>query len=635
VFATRVLNFQEEAIMAEYKAPLTDMNFLLYQVFNADKMWQQLPQLNDQVDQETATAILQECAKIAEQEIAPIARQGDEVGVSFSLDNDGVSQVKTAPGYKAAFDTFAKGGWCALGGDINYGGMGMPKIVSAFVEEMLCSADISFALYPILTAGAALSLAKHGSEELKQCYLTKLYSGEWSASMCLTEAHAGSDLGIIKTKAIPQADGSYQVSGSKMFITGGEHDLTENIIHLVLAKLPDAPDGPRGISLFLVPKYNLDTNGNPTGRNNVSCGSIEHKMGINASATCVMNFDGSQGFLVGELNKGLACMFTMMNFERIGVGIQGMSAGERSYQNALEYAKDRRQGKALGKALVKSATTLHNSEVKPTQPDSIMVHGDVRRMLLSMKAFNEGSRALSCYIAQQLDYATFATGELQQKGETLSALMTPLAKAFFTDLGFESTVAGQQVLGGHGYIREWGQEQLVRDARIAQIYEGTNGIQAMDLLMRKVVGSKGSMIKVFIKEVSDYLDTLKGNEAMNEFTEPLMSALSDLDEVSELLLTKSADNMNEIGAAANDYLHVFGYTAMAFVWAKMAQVSLNELSQLQKTPAEQGEYGIDFYQSKLHTSRYYFARLLPRRLSLLATIKSGSNTLFSIDDELF
>jgi len=616
--------------MAEYKAPLTDMNFLLYQVFNADKMWQQLPQLSEQVDQETAIAILQECAKIAEQEIAPIARQGDEIGVSFSLNSEGVGgQVKTAPGYKEAFNTFAQGGWCALGGDINYGGMGMPKIVSAFVEEMLCSADISFALYPILTAGAALSLAKHGSEELKERYLTRLYSGEWSASMCLTESHAGSDLGIIKTKALPQAGGSYEITGSKIFITGGEHDLTENIIHLVLAKLPDAPDGPRGISLFLVPKIIVAENGNLGKKNKVSCGSIEHKMGINASATCVMNFDGAQGFLVGELNKGLACMFTMMNFERIGVGIQGMAAAERSYQNALEYAKDRRQGKALNKS---------SSELS-SKPDSIMVHGDVRRMLLSMKAFNEGSRALSCYIAKQLDYATYGTGELQKKGETLSTLMTPLAKAFFTDLGFESTVAGQQVLGGHGYIREWGQEQLVRDARIAQIYEGTNGIQAMDLLMRKVVGSKGTMIKIFIEEVRDYIKAQQGNmvtaNAMGEFIEPLENALKDLDDVSSLLLTKSQDDLNEIGAAANDYLHVFGYTAMAFIWAKMAQVSLEQLNGLTNSDDELNEYGEDFYQSKLHTARYYFARLLPRRLSLLATIKSGSHTLFTIEDNLF
>jgi hypothetical protein len=604
--------------MADYKAPLTDMNFLLYQVFEADKMWQNIPQLNQQVDQDTATAILQECAKIAEQEIDPIARQGDEIGVTFSLSAEHAGgDVKTAPGYKAAFDTFAEGGWPALGGDVNYGGMGMPKIVSAFVEEMLCSADISFALYPVLTAGAALSLAKHGSDELKERYLTKLYSGEWSATMCLTEAHAGSDLGIINTKAHPQEDGSYHISGSKIFITGGEHDLNENIIHLVLAKLPDAPAGPKGISLFLVPKLQVNDDGTLGARNNVNCGAIEHKMGIHASATCVMNFDGAKGYLVGELNKGLACMFTMMNFERIGVGIQGMSAAERSYQNALEYAKDRLQGKSLSP-----------KAVKPSKPDSIMVHGDVRRMLLSMKALNEGSRALSCYISQQLDYATFGSGEQQLKGDTLSALMTPLAKAFFTDLGLESTVAGQQVLGGHGYVREWGQEQLVRDVRIAQIYEGTNGIQAMDLLLRKVVGSKGKMIEVFTAEVEQFI-TSQSSADMAEFIMPLKSAVEDLNEVTNLLLERAAEDLNEIGAAANDYLHLLGYTAMSFVWAKMAGVSLLQLGH------SSNELGNDFYQGKVLTARYYFARLLPRRLSLITTIKSGGESLFAISDELF
>jgi len=602
--------------MAEYRAPLTDMNFLLYQVFNADKMWQQLPKLAEQVDKETAKAILQECAKIAEQELDPIARQGDEIGVSFK---DGI--VTTAPGYKEAFNTYAEGGWPALGGDVSYGGMGMPKMLTAMHEEMLCSADISFSLYPVLTAGAALSLAKHGSEELKQRYLTRMYAGDWAGSMCLTESHSGSDLGLIRTKAIPQEDGSYKITGNKIFITGGEHDLTENIIHLVLAKLPDAPAGPRGISLFLVPKFNVNDDETLGEHNNVSCGSIEHKMGIHASATCVMNFDNSKGFLIGELNKGLACMFTMMNFERIGVGIQGLSAAVRSYQNALEYAKDRLQGRALD--------SKTNGVKNPTQEaDSIMVHGDVRRMLLNMKALNEGSRALSSYISMQLDYATYGTGEEQIKGEALAALMTPVAKAFFTDLGFENTVTGQQVFGGHGYIREWGQEQLVRDARITQIYEGTNGIQAMDLLMRKVAGSKGALLKVFTNEVQTFIDSSTHDQAMNEFIVPLSEALTDLTELSTDLLAKSQKDINELGASANDYLHVFGYTAMAFVWAKMAQVSLSQQQ-------SNGESGEDFYQGKLHTARYFFTRLLPRRLSLIASAQSGSDCLFAIDEKLF
>jgi len=593
--------------VADYRVPLRDMNFILYELFKADEIWQSIPKLAKQVDRDTAEAILQECAKISEQEIAPIARQGHEVGVGFEN-----GKVTTAPKYKEAFKTYTEGGWSALGGDPQYGGMGMPKMLTALHEEMLCSADISFSLYPCLTAGAGLSIAKHGSEVLKEKYLTRMYAGDWAASMCLTESHAGSDLGLIRTKALPQEDGSYKITGNKIFITGGDHDLTENIIHLVLAKLPDAPAGPRGISLFLVPKINVNEDGSLGDANNVSCGSIEHKMGINASATCVMNFDDSQGFLVGELNKGLTCMFTMMNFERIGVGIQGLGAAVHSYQNALEYAKDRIQGRAL------TGAKSPNKEA-----DSIMVHGDVRRMLLNMKALNEGSRALSSYIAMQLDYATYGIGELQVKGEALSALMTPLAKAFFTDMGFESTVAGQQVFGGHGFIREWGQEQLVRDARITQIYEGTNGIQAMDLLLRKVAGSKGGLMKVFIDEVNTYI-TENTDDNMAEFIKPLTKAVTDLEKLTSYLLDKANDDINELGGAANDYLHVFGYTAMAYIWARMAKISLDKLAT-----------GDDFYQSKLHTARYYFARLLPRRISLIETAKSGAEVLFNIDDEMF
>ena len=592
--------------MADYQVPLKDMNFLLFDVFNADKLWQSLPTLAERVDRDTAEAILQGCAKIAEQEIAPLSRNGDETGVTFNA-----GSVTTAPGYKAAFKTYAEGGWSSLGGDPDFGGMGMPKVITAFHEEMLCSADISFSLYPGLTAGAGLSLAKHGSEALKNRYLTRMYAGDWSASMCLTEAHAGTDLGMIRTKAVPQADDSYLISGTKIFITAGEHDLTENIVHLVLAKLPDAPEGPRGISLFLVPKFHVNDDETIGEQNNVSCGSIEHKMGIHASATCVMNFDGAKGYLVGELNKGLACMFTMMNFERIGVGIQGLGAAERSYQNALEYAKDRIQGRSLSG--VKSPDA---------QADSLLVHGDVRRMLLNMKALNEGSRALSTYTAMQLDIATYGTGEAQAKADQLVALMTHIAKAFFTDLGFESTVAGQQVFGGHGYVREWGQEQLVRDTRISQIYEGTNGIQAMDLLARKVAGSKGKLVLVFLEEVRDYIAQCN-SEAMQEFTQPLASATDELANLTEHLLTAAQASPEELGCAANDYLHVFGYTAMAYVWAKMAEVSLAATDDK------------NFHESKIRTARYYFSRLLPRCQSLIASAKSGQSALFDIDESLF
>jgi alkylation response protein AidB-like acyl-CoA dehydrogenase len=593
--------------VADYQAPLKDMNFLLYDVFSMEAMWQSMPTLSEHVDRETAQAILQECAKIAEQEIAPLSRQGDEIGVSF---NEG--KVTTAPGYKEAFKTYADGGWTGLGGEPDFGGMGMPKVITALHEEMLCSADIAFSLYPGLTAGAGLSIAKHATDELKERYLTRLYAGDWMATMCLTEPHSGTDLGLIYTKAVPEDDGSFAISGTKIFITAGEHDITENIVHLVLAKLPGAPTGPRGISLFLVPKYQVNDDESLGDFNNVSCGSIEHKMGIHASATCVMNFDSSKGYLVGEENKGLACMFTMMNFERIGVGIQGIGAAERSYQNALEYAKERLQGRSLSGA-----------KYPEKAADPIIVHGDVRRMLLNMKALTEGSRALSTYISMTLDMATYGEGELKTKGESLSALMTPLAKAFFTDLGLDNTVAGQQILGGHGYIREWGQEQLVRDVRIAQIYEGTNGIQAMDLLARKVAASKGELMQTFINEVNTYIEQTSADN-MQEFIQPLKDANIDLAELTQHILKAAQGNIEELGTSANDYLHVFGYTAMAFVWAKMAESALAKESSSD-----------EFYESKIKTARYYFARLLPRRLSLTASIKAGCDTLFDIDESLF
>lgn len=598
--------------MADYQVPLHDMNFLLFEVFNVDQFWLSAPALAEQVDKETAEAILQASAEIAEKEIAPISRQGDETGVSFEN-----GCVKTAPGFKAAFSTYVAGGWSALGGDPQYGGMGMPKVITACHEEMLCSADISFSLYPGLTAGAGLSLVKHGSETLKERYLTRMYAGDWTASMCLTEAHAGTDLGLIKTKAVPADDGSFTLTGSKIFITAGEHDLTENIVHLVLAKLPNAPAGPKGISLFLVPKFLINEDGTLGDFNQVSCGAIEHKMGIHASATCVINFDEAKGYLVGEENKGLACMFTMMNFERIGVGIQGLGAAERSYQNALTYAKERRQGR--------SATGIKSPN---EQADSILVHGDVRRMLLNMKALNEGSRALSTYIAQQLDIATYGDGEQKQKAAVLVALMTPLAKAFFTDLGFENTVAGQQVFGGHGYICEWGQEQLVRDARIAQIYEGTNGIQAMDLLVRKVAGSNGAMMKTFIGEVTAFIEGCDSDE-MKELIEPLDIIIEQFEHFSEEVLILAEKDKNHLGCAANDYLHVFGYVAMGYVWAKMADVSL------QKMTESESAFSSEFYLTKVATAHYYFARLLPRTQSLMLSAKAGSETLFAFEDQQF
>ncbi|UXZ96839.1 acyl-CoA dehydrogenase C-terminal domain-containing protein [Pseudomonas phytophila] len=592
--------------MADYKAPLRDMRFVLNEVFEVSKLWAQLPTLAETVDAETVEAILEEAGKVTSKSIAPLSRNGDEQGCTW---ND--TAVTTPNGFPQAYQTYAEGGWVGVGGNPDFGGMGMPKAVSAQVEEMLNSASLAFGLYPMLTSGACVSINTHATEELKATYLPSMYSGAWSGSMCLTEAHAGTDLGIIRTKAEPQADDSYKISGTKIFITGGEHDLTENIIHLVLAKLPDAPAGPKGISLFLVPKFMVNADGSLGSRNTVSCGSIEHKMGIQASATCVINFDEAVGYLIGEPNKGLAAMFTMMNYERLGVGIQGLASGERSYQNAIDYARDRLQSR--------SPTGAQQPE---KMADPIIVHPDVRRMLLTMKALNEGGRAFSTYVAIQLDIAKFSEDDVaRQRADELVALLTPVAKAFLTDMGLETTVHGQQVFGGHGYIREWGQEQLVRDVRITQIYEGTNGIQALDLVGRKIVGSGGAYYKLFSDEVRGFIT---GSDAsLSEFTKPLSAALDTLDELTHWILDRSRNNPQEIGAASVEYLHVFGYTTYAYLWAMMAKAALGKEAQE------------DFYASKLGTARFYFARLLPRIHSLSASVKAGSESLFLLDAAQF
>lgn len=592
--------------MADYKAPLRDMRFVLNEVFEVSKLWAQLPALAETVDAETVEAILEEAGKVTSKSIAPLSRNGDEQGCTW---ND--TAVTTPNGFPQAYQTYAEGGWVGVGGNPEFGGMGMPKAVSAQVEEMLNSASLAFGLYPMLTSGACVSINTHATEELKATYLPSMYSGAWSGSMCLTEAHAGTDLGIIRTKAEPQADDSYKISGTKIFITGGEHDLTENIIHLVLAKLPDAPAGPKGISLFLVPKFMVNADGSVGARNTVSCGSIEHKMGIQASATCVINFDEAVGYLIGEPNKGLAAMFTMMNYERLGVGIQGLASGERSYQNAIDYARDRLQSR--------SPTGAQQPE---KMADPIIVHPDVRRMLLTMKALNEGGRAFSTYVAIQLDIAKFSEDDVaRQRADELVALLTPVAKAFLTDMGLETTVHGQQVFGGHGYIREWGQEQLVRDVRITQIYEGTNGIQALDLVGRKIVGSGGAYYKLFSDEVRGFI---AGSDAsLSEFTKPLSAALDTLDELTHWILDRSRNNPQEIGAASVEYLHVFGYTTYAYLWAMMAKAALGKEAQE------------DFYASKLGTARFYFARLLPRIHSLSASVKAGSESLFLLDAAQF
>mgnify|MGYP000403664165 CR=1 FL=1 len=592
--------------MADYKAPLRDMRFVLNEVFEVSKLWAQLPGLADVVDEDTAAAILEEAGKVTAGVIAPLNRSGDEEGCSWSN-----GAVQTPAGFPEAWRIYAEGGWVGVGGAPEFGGMGMPKVIGAQVEEMVNSANLSFGLYPMLTAGACLSILNHASEALKAQYLPAMYEGRWAGSMCLTEPHAGTDLGIIRTKAEPQADGSYTISGTKIFITGGEQDLSENIIHLVLAKLPDAPAGPKGISLFLVPKVMVSADGSLGERNAVSCGSIEHKMGIKASSTCVMNFDGATGWIVDAPNKGLNAMFTMMNYERLGVGIQGLALGERSYQNAVEYARDRIQSRAPSGPVAKDKAA-----------DPIIVHPDVRRMLLTMKALNEGGRAFSSYVAMQLDTAKFSEDATTRKrAEELVALLTPVAKAFLTDMGLETTLHGQQVFGGHGYVREWGQEQLIRDCRITQIYEGTNGIQSLDLVGRKVVGSGGSFYQHFSDEVLAFIGS--ADASLGEFTAPLQAAITNLDQLTAWVIEQAKGNPNEVGAASVEYLQVFGYTAYAYMWALMARAAL----------AKQGDD--DFYLSKLGTARFYFARLLTRIHSLTASVKAGSESLYLLDAAQF
>ena len=591
--------------MTDYQAPLRDMRFVMYEVFDISKTWAQWPDTKGLIDPTTADAILEESARLASQVLAPINRSGDEEGCQWDS-----GSVTTPTGFKAAYDQFAQGGWVSLSGNPDYGGMGMPKVLSAQFDEMQCSANPSFILYPSLTSGACLAIDAHASDQLKATYLPNLYSGKWAATMCLTEAHAGTDLGMIRTKATENGDGSYAITGTKIFITGGEHDLTENIIHLVLAKLPEAPAGPKGISIFLVPKIHVNDDGSLGKRNGVTSGSIEHKMGIKASATSVMNFDGATGYLIGEVNKGLNIMFTMMNYERLLVGVQGLGSSEMSYQVALAYAKDRRQGRA--------ATGIIDKD----QPaDSLMVHGDVRRMLLNMKALNEAGRAFSTYVAQQLDIVRFSESEEEkQKASALSALLTPVVKAFLTDMGFESCVTGQQVLGGHGYIREWGQEQRVRDVRITQIYEGTNGIQALDLLGRKIIANEGAFFHVFITEVRSSMDK------SDDFAQPLLSAVDQLEALTQDILAKADNNPNVVNSACMDYLHSLGYIAYGWMWALMVKTARHAIASGNTDP---------MYQAKLVTGRYYFRRLLPKASALMASAGSGTEELFNLTEKDF
>ncbi len=595
--------------MPSYKAPIRDLQFVFHELHQADETLSSLPGF-DEVSPDLVDAILEEGAKVCEEVLQPINQSGDQEGCQF---NDGV--VTTPAGFKAAYQTYIEGGWPSLAADPELGGQGLPETISFMLEEMLCSANVSFSLYPGLTRGAINSINSHATDALKEQYLPKMVEGVWSGTMCLTEPHCGTDLGLVRTKAVPNGDGSYAISGTKIFITGGDQDLTENIIHLVLARLPDAPEGVRGISLFLVPKFMPDANNEPGDSNGVTCGSIEHKMGIKASATCVMNFDDAIGYLVGPENKGLACMFTMMNAERLAIGMQGLGLGETAYQNAVEYAKDRLQSR--------SATGTKAPD-KPADP--LLVHPDIRRMLLTTRAYNEGCRALAVWTALNIDLShKHPDAEKREEADDYVALITPIIKAFFSDYGYETTTLCQQVLGGHGYIQEWGMEQYVRDARIAQIYEGTNGIQALDLIRRKLFIHEGRLPQRFFNLLNSFIAEQNGNESMTQYIAPLADAIKLLQELTGWLVEQGTRNPDELGAAATDYLRIFALTTLAWLWADMARVALEKES----------NDNTGFYTTKLRTARFFMGRLLPQIHGLALGIRSGADLMMEFSDEEF
>lgn len=593
--------------MASYKAPLRDMRFVLYELLGGED----LASLSgyEEFTRDLIDPVLDEAAKICEQVLHPLNRSGDEEGC---LLENGV--VRTPKGFKEAYDLFRDGGWTAIACDPAYGGQGLPKAVNILVEEMICSANLSFSLYPGLTHGAYVSLHGFAPEELKARYLPKMVEGSWSGTMCLTEPHCGTDLGLLRTTAVPQADGSYKITGTKIFISAGEHDLTENIIHLALARLPDAPKGIKGISLFLVPKFLPEEDGSVGPRNGVRCGSIEHKMGIKASATCVMNFDDATGWLVGEPNQGMRAMFAMMNTERLSVGIQGLGVAEASYQNAVAYARERLQGRS-------ASGTRHPD--KPSDP--IIVHPDVRRMLLTQRAYVEGCRALGVWAAKSLDLSRHHPDAAERaKADDFVALVTPVVKALMTDLAFDVTNLGMQVLGGHGYVREHGMEQYVRDCRITQIYEGTNGVQALDLVGRKLPAHAGRYLRTVFHPIADFIEARSADKALAEFVEPLAASFVRLQQATAQIARVGMAEPEEAGAAASDYLRLFGLTVLGYLWARMAELGLARAD---------GQDG--FYRAKVETARFFMQRLLPQTGGLFQAIMAGGRSMMAFDEAAF
>ena len=595
--------------MGQYTAPLRDMQFVLHELLGVESHLKEMPQ-HAEIDADTINQVIEEAGKFCSEVIFPLNQSGDREGCTYHGDG-----VVTAPkGFKEAYQQYVEGGWPALGCDPEYGGQGLPILINNAVYEMLNSANQAWTMYPGLSHGAYEALHAHGTDELKQRYLPKLVSGVWTGTMCLTEPHCGTDLGILRTKAEPLADGSYAITGTKIFISAGEHDLAENIIHLVLARLPDAPGGTKGISLFVVPKFIPDASGNPGERNTVKCGSIEHKMGIHGNATCVINLDGAKGWMVGEPNKGLNAMFVMMNAARLGVGMQSLGLTEVAYQNSAAYAKERLQMRSL------------SGPKAPDKPaDPIIVHPDVRRMLLTQRAFAEGGRAFSYWIALQIDRELSHSDESVRKDAAdLVALLTPIAKAFLSDNAFISTNEGMQVFGGHGYIAEWGMEQYVRDARINMIYEGTNTVQSLDLLGRKILGDMGAKMKKFGKLVQDFVEAEGTNEAMQEFINPLADIGDKVQKLTMEIGMKAMANPDEVGAAAVPYLRVVGHLVFSYFWARMAKIAL-----------EKQDSGDTFYKVKLATARFYFAKLLPETASQIRMARAGGATLMALEADLF
>ncbi|WP_370978481.1 acyl-CoA dehydrogenase C-terminal domain-containing protein [Agaribacterium sp. ZY112] len=592
--------------MTDYKARLRDLEFVLLELLAYEPHYQSLG-MGDELAADMLKAILEEAAKFCEQVIAPLNQVGDREGCQW---RDG--QVTTPTGFKEAYRKYVEAGWPSMSHDVNYGGQGLPESLGTMVSELVGTANWAWAMYPGLSHGAMRTLSMHGTEQQRELYLSKLIEGRWTGTMCLTEPHCGTDLGMLKTKASPREDGSYSISGTKIFISAGEHDLSDNIVHIVLARLPDAPEGTKGISLFIVPKY-LPEGSEVGARNGVNCGSLEHKMGIHGNATALLNFDEAQGWLIGPANKGLNCMFTFMNTARVGTALQGLAHAELGYQKSLAYCKERLQGRALSGAKNKEGPA-----------DPIIVHSDVRRMLLTQKAFAEGGRMLIYYICKQVDIEQISTDkDEKKKASDLLALLTPIAKAFLTETGLESANLAMQCFGGHGYIAEWGMEQNVRDARISTLYEGTTGVQALDLLGRKVLMTQGELLKVFTKEIHLYCKAREGQAGLSEFISPLAQLNKQWGGLATHVGLAAIEDAEEVSAACVDFLMYSGYVCLAYFWAQAAELALKNTDQSDP-----------IYSSKLKTARFYYSRVLPRSLALAETIKAGAKDLqdFEMDE---